>query len=632
MLAGVLAAMNMVCRAADDGDPSVEALSHLSLAELANVEVTSVSKNAEPLSQAAAAIYVISHDQIARSGATSLPEALRLAPNLLLTQLTASSFEVAARGLGGNPSDQNFSNKLLILIDGRSVYSPLYSGVYLDAQEVLLEDVDRIEVISGPGATLWGANAVNGVINIVTRPAQNTLGGYAQLGAGNLLRQASARFGGAIDDTTAYRVYASAFDRDPELLASGASAQDGWDRVQSGFRLDRTQLADTLTLQGDMYRAQERQADTGDGLVSGANLLARWNHRSDQSEFQAQAYYDQTQRFGPPGGGAFVLNTYDLEIQQSLLAGGDQRLVIGAGERLNVYDITNTATLLFEPEHRALSLSDLFAQDNIALSQRLRLTAGLKAEDDPFSGWALLPDLRLSYQVSSSTLLWAAGSRAIRSATPFDDDVIEKLGTRVFLVGNPDFESEKLTALELGWRSQTTESLSLSLNTFYNFYGDLRTIEPGPATAPIPLHWGNLMAGETYGLSAWAEWQVTDIWRVAPGLVVMHEHFRFSPGSSELLGLAQVGDDPSSHATLTSSLDLPGRMSLDGTLRYVGALPDPALPSYFELNARWSWHASDRFELSVSGVNLLHSEHLEFAAPQGEQIRRGVFAQIQCRL
>jgi iron complex outermembrane receptor protein len=367
-------------------------------------------------------------------------------------------------------------------------------------------------------------------------------------------------------------------------------------------------------------------------MISGANLLTRWNHRSDQSEVQVQAYYDQTERFSPAGGGAFVLNTYDLQFQQSLNAGSAQRIVWGGGERVNVYGITNTATLLFEPPNHALTLGDVFAQDTIAVGQFVSVTAGIKAQDDPFSGWALLPDVRFAYQPSAAMLIWAAGSRAIRSPTPFDDEVVEKVGTTVFLAGNPNFQSERLTAYEIGWRGNASSALTPSVTGFYNVYDDLRTIELASSTQALPLHWGNLMQGTTYGVGAWAQWQVTDSWRVSPGLVALRERFHFTPGSSGLLGVAQAGDDPSSHASLNSSLDLAHNMTVDGRLRYVGALPNPALRSYVEFDARWGWHVSHALELSLSGANLLHAHHLEASlASGGEEIGRSVLAQGQWR-
>jgi iron complex outermembrane receptor protein len=615
--------------ASQPANPSEE-LGGMSLEELANVQVTSVSKSVEPLRTAPAAIYVITHDDIARSGATSIPEALRLAPNLEVTQMSASDYVVSARGFGGSPGAQNFSDKLLVLIDGRSVYSPLYSGVYLDAQDVMLEDVDRIEVISGPGATLWGANAMNGVINIITRPAELTDGTLVSAAAGTKERNAAARYGGKLDDDTAYRFYGMGFHRDALELPTGASASDAWSKGQAGFRIDRTGADDTTTVQGDIYRATENQLQQADDMIDGANLLARWQHRfSAQSDVQVQAYYDLTERYSPTGQGAFILRTYDVEIQQSIALGSAHKLVWGAGERVNDYDITNTATLLFVPPARALTLGNVFAQDTVALSRSLSATVGIKLEDDPYSGWSALPDARLSWKLNDTSQIWAAGSRAIRSPTPFDVDVVEKLGPMVFLTGNPDFRPEKVWAYEVGYRAQPVPVLSFSVSAFYNVYDDLRTIEPDSSTTFIPLHWGNLMAGDTYGLELWGNYQVTDWWRLSPGYSTVHKRLHFEPGASGLLGLAQAGDDPAGHGSLTSSMDLARNVTFDASLRYVSALPDPALPGYYNMSARLGWRACRSLELSVTGSNLLNARHLEFPAPYGEEISRSGMVQAQ---
>lgn len=430
------AAAAIICagwfRVADADSALTDPLSSMSLEQLANVEVTSVSKAAQPLRSAAAAIYVITHNDIARSGAGSIPEALRLAPNLEVTQLSASNYVISARGFGGNPADQAFSNKLLILIDGRSVYSPLFGGVYLDAQDVLLEDVDRIEVISGPGAMLWGANAVNGVVNIITRSAAETGGTFVSAGAGNQEQNIASRIGVKLNDDTAYGVYGMAFRRDAMQQADGSSAHDGWSKGQGGFRVDWTHAEDSAILQEDLYRGTENQLEQPDLLMGGANVLARWQRRvSDQSQLQLQAYVDQSERFSPADDGAFVLRTYDVELQQTLALGSAHRLVWGAGERVNAYNITNTLTLLFLPPSRRLTLSDLFAQDTICLAQSLSLILGVKFEDDPFSGWTTLPDERLFFRLSDTAQLWAASSRAVRSPTPFDVDVVEKVGPTV---------------------------------------------------------------------------------------------------------------------------------------------------------------------------------------------------------
>ena len=612
--------------AAADDSPSVEDLSHLSLQELADVQVTSVSKSPEPLRRAASTIYVITHEAIVRSGATSLMEALRLAPNLQIEQLTSSNYALGARGFAGQQESQNFANKLLILIDGRSVYSPLYSGIYSDAQDVMLEDVDRIEVISGSGGTLWGANAMNGVINVITRPAYVTDGGLVSTSAGNQEQNLAVRYGNKINDETAYRVYGMTFHRGAEELTDGRSARDGWSKGQAGFRLDSNRLQDFLTVQGDTYRATESLPASADQTILGTNVLGRWRHQSEHSEVQVQAYYDQTERVAPAGTGGFVLNTYDVELQQTVQLGSIQRLVWGGGERLNSYGITNAQSLLFEPTSRKLTLGNVFAEDTVSLGTAVHLSAGVKFEDDPYSGWSFLPDLRLSWDIAESAFLWAAASRGIRSPTPFDVDVIEKVGPTVFLTGNERFSPEKVTAYEIGYRGQPAATFSMSFATFYNVYDDLRTIETASSSVFLPLNWGNLMRGETYGIDAWADWQVADWWRLTPGVSLLHKRLRFEPGASELLGLGQAGDDPTSQASLVSSMDLGHELTFDADFRYVGALPDPALRAYCALTARVAWHVSKTLELAVSGSNLLNARHLEYPAPSGEEIRRaGLF-------
>jgi iron complex outermembrane receptor protein len=624
-----------VC-AADAGAEESEDLTRLSLQDLANLQVTSVSKAAEGLQSASASIYVITHDDILRSGATSLMEALRLAPNILVTQVSATNYIIAARGLSGNPQAQNFSNKLLMLIDGRSVYTPLYSGIYSDAQDVLLEDVDRIEIISGPGATLWGANAMNGVINVITRASYLTQGSFVDAAAGNQEQDLGTRFGGQAGAGVTYRAYALGFHRAAEELPDGASANDGWTKGQTGFRSDWSTDQNSATLQGDVYRAAEQQFTGADGSIAGANVLGRYQYHTDRSALQVQAYVDQTERFGPEsgGGGAFVLHTYDVEIQQSIEAGSNQRVVWGGGERVNSYAITNQVSLLFEPPRRNLTLGDAFVQDTLSLSKTLNLTAGFKMEDDPYWGWTPLPDVRAAWLLSEHATLWAAASKAIRSPTPFDDDVVEKIGPKLALSGNREFRPEQVIAYEAGTRIEASRALSISLAAFYNDYDDLRTVEPPSSTQFFPLSWANLMKGDTYGVEGWANWQIADWWRLSPGFTALREQLHFKPGASGILGTTQAGNDPSSHADLTSSMDLSHRVALDATLRYVGALPSPTpgLPHYYELNGRIGWRASDALDLSINGLNLLHARHFEYPSKlDGEGIYRSVMAEARVR-
>ncbi len=609
---------------------SIEDLQHMSLEQLSAVQVSSVTKTAESLSSAPAAIYVISHDDIVRSGAASVPEMLRLAPNLEVAQTSASNYIITARGFNGSSQAQNFSDKLLVLIDGRSVYTPLYSGVYWDIQDVLPEDVDRIEVISGPGATLWGANAVNGVINIITRKSSETQGGVLQVDAGNLERSASLRYGGKIKDDLTWRVYAKGFLSNASKTVSGAEAGDDWSKPQGGFRVDWTPADETITLQGDLYQGNESQPGAPDQYIDGRNLLARWTHAGkDGSSLQVQAYYDNTRR-GADGGGAFDLDTYDVDLQHSFALGRRNQIVWGGGYRVSDYHITNTASLLFLPESRTLQLGNVFAQDSISVTKAAMLILGLKLEDDPYSGLTALPNVRISWKVDDRAMLWAAVSRAVRSPTPFDRDVVEKLGSAVFLIGGPDFQPEKVTAYEVGARMQPSSRLSFSVSAYYNVYDNLKSIEVAPGGF-LPLRWGNMMQGDTYGVEAWGELQATDWWRLTAGVNVQHESLSFKPGASGILGVAQAGDDPHHQASLRSSMNLPHNIILDADLRYIGALPAPAVPAYVELGARIGWYATKDWEIAVSGANLLHGRHLEYTPDASNLVLRRFSVELRRR-
>ncbi|HVW73738.1 MAG TPA: TonB-dependent receptor [Rhizomicrobium sp.] len=607
-------------------------LDQLSIEQLANVEITSVSKAPQPLSSAAASIYVISHDDVIRSGAQSVPEMLRLAPNLEVMQTSPSAYQITARGFNGNSAAQNFPNKLLVLIDGRSVYTPLYSGVYWDVQDVLPENVERIEVISGPGGTLWGANAVNGVINIITRKASDTPGGVLTLGVGDQYASAALQYGGRLDDNIDYRVYARDFWQRAFNSAPGVGAHDGWAKPQGGFRVDWSQAQDLVTLSGDIYSGVEDQLGGGNQDIAGGNLTARWQRTlDDQSSLQLLAYYDETQRSAAGGGGAFVLNTYDIEAQHNFSIGSWNNIVWGVGERVHQYRITDRVgaanSLMWNPGSRTLNLANIFAEDHIPLSDSVQLTIGLKLEDDPYSGVSPMPSGRLAWQLSKTDMLWAAISRAVRSPTPFDTDVVEKLGTTTFLTGNINFMPETVTAYEAGYRGELFSSVNLSVTLFDDEYDDLRTIEPGPTV--IPLLWGNLMQGSVHGVELWASYQALDWWRLSAGFSAQYEDLSFAAGASMLLGLAQAGNDPHHWASLRSSISLPYDMTFDTDFRYVGALPNPAVPEYVEANARLGWKVSDTLSLALSGYNLLHGQHVEYSP--GDEIRRSVFLETRLR-
>ncbi len=604
-------------------------LSKLSIEQLGDVQVTSVSKRPEPLGQAASSIYVITHDEIVRSGQTRIPEILRLAPNLDVYQVGASQYVITARGFDGAQQAQNFSNKLLVMIDGRSVYSPLYSGVYWDMQDVPVQDIDRIEVISGPGGALWGANAVNGVINIITRRASDDRGGYAEASGGILESRIALRYGGKVSDSLSYRLYAQAYRDGDTETEGGASSRDRWSEVQGGFRLDWTpSSADLLTLQGDAESGEEAQIQAPAERIDGENLTARWTHNwSDASTLQLQTYFDRSVRGGEVDGSGFSVDTFDIQAQNGVSLGDRNAVLWGGGFRSSRYVIEGTPTLQFDPENGVLTLGDAFAQDTVTLTNALKLTVGVKVEDDPYAGVSVLPNVRSSWRVGDNATVWAAVSRAVRSPTPFDRDVVEFLGSQRFLIGGPDFETEKLTAYEAGTRLRPLSRLSLSMSFFYNVYDDLRSIEIAPAF--LPLRWGNGMDGRTYGLEAWGELQAASWWRLSPSITYLQEKFNFKPGSSGLLGTPEAADDPKYQASLKSSMDIGKAWLLDLQLRYVSDLPDPHVPSYVELNGRLAWNLSDRLTLALTGRNLLHDRHMEYE--QGAYIPRSALAVIQCR-
>ena len=610
---------------------SVEELQQLSISELANVDVSSVSKASQPLSEAPASIYVITHDDIVRSGATSLPEILRLAPNLFVAQTSASNYVITARGFSGSSAAQSYSDKLLVLIDGRSVYTPMFSGVYWDMQQVLPEDIDRIEVISGPGATLWGANAVNGVINIITKKSFETQGGFAEIGGGNLERQASLQYGGRISPDLTWRAYATGFYDADTLTSTGARAHDHWTNPQGGFRLDWTpSAADSFTLQGDAFQGWEAQDGAPDQDINGRNLMGRWNHVwAGGSTLQIQAYYDREGRTTEGAdNGSFWVDAYDLDVQDGFDWGSRQKLVIGGGIRLDAYQIIGTPSLQFSPSSRTLDLSNAFVQDVITLTSTTRLTLGLKVEDDPYSGVRPLPDVRLSWTPNDRVMVWSAISRAIRAPTPFDRDVREYSGPTLF-ISAADFQPETLTAYEAGVRLQPTSRATLSIQGFYNVYDNLRSVDAAPVGF-LPLTWGNSLQGDSYGMEAWGSYQMLPWWRMMAGLDLLSEHLRFAPGAAPLLPASQDGDDPSRQATLRSSMNLGPKVTFDADLRYVGVLPDPHIPSYVELNGRIGWTLTPRLELAVAAFNLLHDHHQEFPGPAG-QVPRSVFAELKAR-
>lgn len=596
-------------------------LADLSLEELANLEVTSVSRRAEPLSGAPASIFVITGDDIRRSGATSLAEALRLAPNLHVARVDARQYAISARGF-----NSTVANKLLVLIDGRTVYTPLFSGVFWDAQDTLLEDIERIEVISGPGATLWGSNAVNGVINVITKPATDTRGALAYAGGGDEETALGARHGLRLDNGGALRVYGKGFARDSTVRASGADAPDAWRRGQAGFRADWGAGTDLYTLQGDAYQGKADQAAPGDVRISGGNVLVRWQRQLAGSDrVQVQAYFDNTHR-EIPGTFAERLDTYDLEFQHALAVGRDHLLAWGGGHRMARDRVTNSPSLAFLPANRDLKWTNVFVQDEYRVSDALRFTAGAKVEHNPYTGSELLPSARLAWRLDGSRLLWAAASRAVRAPSRLDRELFAP-GQPPFLVlaGGPEFRSEISKVFELGYRAQPSARASYSVTAFRSLHDHLRSIEPGPQGPVI----ANRMEGESTGLEGWGNLQVTPRWRLSVGGTLLDQDLRLEPGSGST-GVSVAGNDPKRQFSLRSSHELGAGHEFDLLVRYVSALPDPAVPDYAAFDARYAWRARAGLELSVSVQNLFDDRHAEFgSAASRSEIERSVFLRVK---
>jgi iron complex outermembrane receptor protein len=606
-------------------------LKRLSLEQLMDIEVTAVSRRPERLAGTASAIQIITGDDIRRSGASSIPEALRLAPNLQVAQVNSSQWAVSARGF-----NNVLANKLLVLIDGRTVYTPLYAGVFWDVQNLPLEAVDRIEVISGPGGALWGANAVNGVINIITKSAKETQGLAVEAGGGTELHAiGSLRYGGRFGAGTSYRVYGQGFGRGATVTADGADAGDAWGLGQGGFRMDWTGgRSDGFTLQGDYYEGRPDPDGTAHIIARGGNAVGRWVRTlSQESDLQLQLYYDRTHR---DFGNGFVeeLSTYDVDWQHRLHLGPRQEVVWGLGYRLMDHQTDNLSLFAFLPAHKLLHLFSGFVQDEITLvDQRLRVTLGTKVEHTTYTGIEIQPSGRLAWTPTASHTIWAAVSHAVRTPSRIDRDFFLLAAPDFPIIAGADFESEEVLALELGWRLQAKENLSLSLATFYNEYDDLRSAEPGPPPFGLPITFANGVRGDAYGLELASTFRVSDRWLLRGGYTFLKKDLSIAPGSNDLNRATAESNDPEHQLLIQSSADLPGGLALDAVIRAVDELPDPRVPGYLDLDLRLAWSPAERLELSVVGQNLLHGEHAEFipSSPSPRRIERGVYGKITWR-
>jgi iron complex outermembrane receptor protein len=630
----------------------------LSIEELGELRVTSVSRRPESSNNAAAALYVITGDEIRRSGARSLPEALRLAPDLEVVRDNAHNWTISIRGF-----NRDLSNKLLVLIDGRSVYSPLYAGVFWDVQDTLLEDIDRIEIISGPGGTLWGANAVNGVVNVITRSAWETQGTAlrATLGSGTEENQAaSVRYGARLAENVAARAYVKYFDRDGSVTADGGDAFDDWQMARSGFRLDfDPHVASRFTLQGDVYSGKQSSLVRGDFTlgtlpgpespgtidVGGYNLLGRWERtQSDSSTLQLQTYLDRTER-DIPGSFGEDRDTFDVDFQHSLVARERHNIVWGLGYRVTEDALRNTLFSSFEPPMRTDRTQSAFVQDEIEIAPgRFHLILGTKWQRNDYSGDEQQPNVRFSWRLDERQMVWGAVSEAVRIPARLEEDIqlnapfaIPGVDVPFYaqVRGNDAFEPEELLAREIGYRLQARPNLAFDFALYHHDYDRLFTnetreavlVEGPPAYIVLPIDVGNGMEGEVYGGRFVTTWQPLSNWRLEFQYARLEMDLRSRPGSNDTNSLGVAGNSPENKFAVYSWLDLPANLSLFTGVRYTDELPGFGVSTDTDVDASLDWQPADGWRLSFTLRNLTDERNFENAG--GSAIERSAYLQIE---
>jgi len=644
VLHGLLGAFLAVSASAQTSQ-NIPDVTAITLEDLMNLQVTSVSKRAQKLADAAAAIFVITQDDIRRSGASSIPEALRMVPGLQVARIDENKWAIGSRGFNGR-----FDNKLLVLIDGRSVYTPLFSGVYWNVQDVMLENVDRIEVIRGPGATLWGANAVDGVINIITKPAKLTQGAMVTAEVGTEQRtEEGVQYGGKAGDNVFYRAYSKYSDWEPAYGAPGAKASDGWHTLRGGFRMDTTpSRADSLTVQGDLYRTNYGETLTvptvaapysstypNAGTYSGGNILGHWNHSFARSSTSLQMYYDNTRTVD---NSVFTdrEGVYDIDFQHDLHVGESHELIWGLGYRSIQDTNSSSPTVSLQPSHSSLNQFSAFLQDQVSLlDNRLRVTIGSKLEHNDFTGFEVEPNIRFVGILSKNQSVWAAISRAVRTPALTEEglrlnEAVVPPGAPPFnsplpvveaIYGSNQFRSEDLLAYEVGYRVQATSTFSADIATFYNSYTNLRSAEPGtpfveanpfPTDVVVPFTASNKMSGGTYGAELFTDWKVLPKWRLMGSYSYLQMNIRKNADSLDPTPDNPDGASPRHQWYVRSSLDLPLHLEHDVTLRYIDRLPSLNIPSYYSLDANLGWRPINSLALSIGGQNLLNNQHIEF--------------------
>ena len=622
-------------------DPS--SLKKLSLEELAQIEVTTPTKEPAKAFNSASAIFVITGEDIRRSGATSIPEALRMAPGVEVARIDSDHWSIGIRGFG-----TALTRDVLVLIDGRTVYTPLFAGTYWEVQDTLLEDIDRIEIIRGPGGTIWGPNAVNGVVNIITKSSKDTHGMFASVGGGNEEQGfLNARYGGSDGDGFNYRVYGKAFTRSPENHSDNRNFDD-WRSAQGGFRVDWTGTKNgNFTLQGDLYEEAAgdsveaetyaapyaRVVDSNDQL-SGGNVLARWDKTvHDGNDIQLQVYYDRTSRVEPIFGE--VRNTFDVDFNQHIQARARQKITWGLGARVDpVHDTELVTGVAFSSPNRTDYLLTAFLQDEVSLvKDRLILTIGTKALKTNFTGGiSLEPSARLAWTLDDKQTVWAAFTHALRTPSDAEENfdllgyagMVKGLPLFALFNANSHFAPEQLNGSELGYRRLLGKKIYLDLASFYNHYHDLYSEDifgtvlletnPPPAYLLEPGEVGNGLLATTKGVEIAPEWRPTSFWRLTGSYSYLHMDVYKARGSLDFGTAPGIqGSSPGHQVMIQSAFDLTKRLKLDLNFRHISALPGqrPTVPAYTTGDARVAWQISRQLEFSLVGTNLLQSSHFE---------------------
>jgi iron complex outermembrane receptor protein len=618
-------------------------LKGLTLEQLANVEVVSASKEPELLSQTPAAVYVLNQLDIRRSGATSLPEVLRLVPGVEVARIDTNKWAVGIRGFG-----TRLSKSLLVLIDGRSVYTTLFAGVYWDTQDVLLEDVDRIEVIRGPGGTIWGPNAVNGVINVITRSARETQGSLASATLGNVNQGIFGfRHGGTFGDT-AYRAYGKAFQRDAEHHIDGNEFDDWW-MAQGGFRMDGGGDGDAWTISGDVYSGDAGNrlavsyyspprivAEQGDAEISGGNLLGRWRRRlRSGSDLQLFAYYDRASRRDLNF--AEDRDTFDVDFFHNPRL-GRHNLIWGLGTRFAMSRPKQVVeTVEWVPNDFTDELYTLFLQDEIALvPDRLSLTLGAKLLHNNYTGFELQPTARALWSATPRQTLWGGVTRAVRTPSRVDEHLqytalfFPALPAFLRLEGDGNFTSEYMLGYEGGYRGILRENFFLDAALFYNDYDDLLSVqpqefflepEPLPEHLVLPVLFRNQVFGAASGFEIAPVWTAADWIRLKGAYSFLDLDFEAEPESGDSSTAMQIeGSSPRHQVVVQSLIELPGDLELDLAYRYVSELPYRRVEAYHTADVNVSWAASEKLRLSFLGRSLLDADHVEFTSDPGPNV------------